>query len=367
MDSYDCIVLGEDGAATSCAALLAGTGLQTLLLMRSQAQGLPCDLLLPCCHSVLERLKLVDSLAAGLTPPGQALQVVDAQGNVPLAIDGQSAGDVRFWQPTAGLLHQLLIQAAEQNGARVLPFHSAVEVHRLRPDRWRVKASDFGSEFRSATAAFVVDTRGESIPGRTWTEICGVYQNAAPVTARAAAVASRSLDSAGWCSLTPLADGLTSVRVLCDVPVMPSSESSLAELWEDRLVQSPVLLEHLAAAELTSDLRGMPCTGLYDPWGAFRDSCDLLHGEYLASRVVELFRIGRSDAIAAPLGQPDAAEIVAKTRSALAMLFGQDARPSSSFASHFHAVQLLNRLLGDCGSVHSPFPSTGDKAILTRA
>ena len=366
MDSCDCIVVGDDIAALSAAALIAGAGLKTLLVTQPDRCDSWSDLLLPCCRSALERLQLLEPLATTLTAPGQSLQCIDALGDVALMLNGGLDSAARFWRPAEGQLRGLLLQAAQQMGAQIARANATAEVLRLRSGEWRVRVDDAANGSRHVTAPLVVDTRRQRAGEATWLEIRGRYRSASDPLA--AMVAMRALDGRGWCSLTPRGDGLVGVRIVCDEVEQTLTPQRLAELWEDRLVQAPRLLERLTAAELAGELSAsVVAKGDCDPWGAFRDSCDLLLGEEIASRVQETAQSGGDDALSAPIGRSDASGAAAKIQTALRVLFGQCDAQAGGAGCSSEAIRTLNKALGEGSSSTSPFPPAGDEAILTRA
>ena len=368
-DSYDCIVLGYDAAALTAAALIAQAGLKTLWLTSENAPRWESDLLLPCGRGVLERLQMHDRMADYFSPVGQALHLADSSGQVVWAIDGNQESGTRFWRATASTIKRLLIEAAGRSGLQLQTSMPTVAVHRVRPDRWRVIASTPGGARQTHTAVTVVDTRSavSSATSQNWTEVRGYYRNLETLDPRCAGLATPARDGRGWCSMTPLAGGLVSVRAIYSASEASNGEEDLASEFEDRLVQCPALLDRMHSAELVTDLHSAVRSATADPWGAFGGSCDLLVGEHLANLTCEAFQTGAARARTVPLRPPEKVGFLPEIAASLAALMGAKLNQSGVLQQHSGLLRVLNSVVRDCGSPESPFPPSGDKAILTRA
>jgi hypothetical protein len=103
-----------------------------------------------------------------------------------------------------------------------------------------------------------------------------------------------------------------------------------------------------------------------DPWSGFGLANDLLTGEWLAGHALENLQAGRRNAVDSPTSPETCPVLASPIAASLNALFDPAVAQPGFFASQPQLQRSLRAAIGDCQGNNSPFPSTGDKAILTR-
>jgi hypothetical protein len=362
-DTCDCIIVGRDVVSLVAATLLAQAGVKVFVLAGPDSPRTCGDWLLPESRSTLAKMKLFDRLTSHTTAIGNSLQLLDASGNILLSLGAEPS--VRsFERVSRSVLESRLIETLHRGGARIERTGDEVDIDRPDLETWRVHCSSTALPACTYGASLVIDGRERTSTVAGWSAVTASYRNVKPATAPATAF--RPLDGDGWCSLTMLGDDLVRVGAVFASPRTDGRGLAPAQMFEDRLVQCPELLNRMLAAELVDELRFTPLVRNPDPWLAFGLAGELATGQMLAGRALEALQTGQATAIDAPLRPGGCSGLTPPFSASWQMLFNPAIAEPGFFSARPGLLPSLRGAISGSEWKNSPFPPGGGEAILAR-
>jgi hypothetical protein len=321
MEHYDCIVVGSGVCGATAAALVAGAGHKTLLLdSRFPQPKAPDESLLPAAHGTLERLGLLDSLRRQGFPRNTGLALFDHRGerleSLPFA-SAERAESPTGWHLSTGSLVRLLQEAAGNRGVEHVSGAQFVDAVGQGAGRTLVRCLPAVGRLRTVSCRVLLETEEQPSPAANFP--AHRFTLASPLPARWAVwgnyrQAQQSRTGEGqprlvvqtrprtaWFWFAPLGNDLTSVGVvgLGNSPI--GEKTSVADVFEEQLVQCPYIAERLIQAQLVGSLRS---------------------NSQLAAQVSPLFSFGLQGALLAAERRADAAMSVLAGNSPTAAILG---------------------------------------------
>ena len=273
---FDCevLVVGGGPAGSSIAALLAEQGRDVILAEKGRHPRFHIgESLLPANAALFDRLGVREDVERiGMTKYGAEFVSPDHDHQV--MIDFGDAWDKSMpyaWQVLRSELDELLFRNAAAKGAR------AVEGCRVRKVEFDADGATAEAELEDGTkqtwrARFLVDATGrdtllanqfrckEKNPKHSSSALYAHFRGARRLEGRIEGNITIFWFDHGWFWQIPLADGVTSIGVVCWPYYLKSRAKPLPEFFRDTIALCPALADRLAAAELVSEVHA---TGNY--------------------------------------------------------------------------------------------------------
>ncbi len=270
---YDCLVLGGGPAGCATAALVAAAGCRTLLVEREKIPRYRIgESLLPAAYPTLRRLGLVERLNTSPFPKKYGVSFCSFDGRQSQAFqysDRDSSGAAQSWQVLRSEFDQMLWGAAQSHGAEC---RERTRVTQLLGDQQTVEGAvlqDADGNLSEIQAQVVVDATGhhavvaekldlpvvQHSPQRS--AIWGYYENAYRDAGHEGAMTHifRSRDRRQWFWYVPLQGNVVSVGVVGAAEHLLQGRGRPATVFEEELVDCPIVLERLVDARLIGELR----------------------------------------------------------------------------------------------------------------
>jgi len=335
--TFDCIVVGGGPAGSTVAALVARAGFRTLLLEREKMPRFHAGESLVCeSFWTLERLGVLEAIAAAGFPKKHSLQLIDHAGHAlpPFYVHHRDPRDCsQTWQVVRSAFDEILWTNALAQGAicRDRAPVSAVVFDGRRAVGVRI-SNDQGDE-KLLRGRVIVDATGqqsllagtlglrEEAPPPRKAAVWGYYENArrdAGIDEGATLILQSSTRKA-WFWYVPLPDNVVSVGVVGDADRLLASPHKPESPFEEELVHCPAVLERLVDARLRCEFRVLKDFSYFarqasgDGWVLVGDALASLEpifssgvflalksGELAADAIVKVLQVG--DTSAEPLG-----------------------------------------------------------------
>ena len=273
---FDCevLVVGGGPAGSTIATLLAERGRDVILAEKGRHPRFHIgESLLPANAALFERLGVRAEVERfGMTKYGAEFVSPDHEHRP--VIDFAEAWDKSMpyaWQVRRSELDELLFRNAAAKGAR------AMEGCRIRKVEFdaegaTVEAELEGGAKRTLRSRFLVDATGrdtllanqfrskEKNRKHNSSALYGHFRGAKRLEGRLEGNITIFWFDHGWFWQIPLADGVTSIGVVCWPYYLKSRSKPLPEFFSDTIALCPALAERLAEAELVSEVHA---TGNY--------------------------------------------------------------------------------------------------------
>ena len=271
--TYDCVVLGAGPAGSTTAALVAETGLKTLLLERETMPRFHVgESLMPETYWVFERLGVLDQMKQSAHPKKQSVQFVNHSGKASAPFDFFEHDDrecSQTWQVRRADFDQMLYENAAKKGATCRDHTRVVEVLFEQQKAVGVRVKDTQGQTQEISARVVVDATGmqalmahrlgllQANPDLRKSAIWGYYQGAwrGQGADAGATIILNTQTKDAWFWYIPLCDDRVSVGVVGDSDYLHKSRGAPAVVFEEELANCPAVLEKIVAAQLVSPFR----------------------------------------------------------------------------------------------------------------
>ncbi|MFQ5494184.1 MAG: NAD(P)/FAD-dependent oxidoreductase [Phycisphaerae bacterium] len=229
--SYDCVVVGGGPAGATAAALIAERGHTVLVLERSRFPRHHIgESLMPQTYWTLERLGMLERLAASGFPRKQSVQFVSASGkdSQPYYFTDRDPGAHSItWQVRRDLFDEMMLDNACRRGAEVC-FEASVSEVLLAGGRATGVTVRTAGTTRRINASVVVDATGmvgllsrqlsirEADPELHNACIYAYYDGAVRDEGRnaGATIIIHTQDRKGWFWFIPLSGGVSSIGIV---------------------------------------------------------------------------------------------------------------------------------------------------------
>ena len=271
----DVLVIGGGPAGSTIAALLAAQGRDVVLLEKAHHPRFHIgESLLPANVALFEQLGVLEQVERiGIHKFG--IEFVSPDHEHRSHLDYSEAWDKTrpyAWQVRRSELDELLFRNAAARGART------VEGCRVREVTFDTEGATVGTELddgakRSWRARFIVDASGrdtflasklkckEKNPRHNTSALFGHYTGARRLPGLQEGNISLMWFRHGWFWFIPLADGTTSVGVVCWPYYLKSRDKSVPQFFDDTIALCPELADRLKGATRVDD--AVHATGNY--------------------------------------------------------------------------------------------------------
>lgn len=337
-DHYDCLVIGGGPGGCTTAALVAEAGHSTLLVEREKLPRFHVgESLMPETYWTFKRLGVLEKMQASNFVKKYSVAFVShtgAESNPFFFKEHDPRECSQTWQVERADFDKMLFDNAAEKGADCADETRVLDVLFDGDRAVGAKIQKRGEQPREIRTNVVVDATGQQAllanrlglkvdnPDLKKVAIWGYYRNAArdPGEHGGATIIMHTNEKKSWFWYIPLQNGITSIGAVGDRDYMLSGRGTPEEIFAEEMEKCPALVERLADAELTSELRvakefsyttkqhsgdGWVLVG--DAWG-FIDPVyssgvyfALTSGEHAADAIIEGFKSG--DTSGAQLGK----------------------------------------------------------------
>ncbi len=276
-DHFEAIVVGGGPAGSTTAAVLAGHGRRVLVLEKERFPRYHIgESLIPFCYFPLKRIGMIDRIEAAGFVEKYSVQFVGMKGDTSQPFyffDHMDHACTKTWQVERSRFDHMLLQNAEEKGARVLQETRVKNT--LKKDGAVVGVSAVTRDGREKNfyAPITIDCSGRdglAMNRNRWRIAESGLHKTAIWTYFKGAKRDEGIDEGtttiayvegkGWFWYIPLADDFTSVGVVADKDYLFSeSKDPEAVLWRE-LRKQPWVWDHVKDAE---PRHGVRATGDY--------------------------------------------------------------------------------------------------------
>ena len=265
-DSCDVLVVGGGPGGATIAALLAGRGLDVVVLEKDHHPRFHIgESLLPMNMPLLERLGVADEVAR-IGMPKWGVDFVSPTHGRGVAFEFGDSWDKSLpysFQVRRSEFDHILLRNAATRGARVSEGWRVTALDLDHADGVEAVARDEAGAERRVRARFLVDASGrETLVAsklglkdrnrrHASAAIYGHFTGARRQEGRAEGNISIFWFDGGWIWFIPLMDGTTSIGAVCPPAYLKSRDTDVTTFFRQIIAQSPELSERLADATLT--------------------------------------------------------------------------------------------------------------------
>jgi flavin-dependent dehydrogenase len=272
-DSYDCIVIGGGPGGSTTAALVARSGVHTLLLERDKVPRFHVgESLMPESFWIFERLGVLERMKNSQFVRKLSVQFVNHTGkeSQPFFFREHDPRECSTtWQVERADFDKMLWDNAAEKGADCVDQARVLDVLFDGERACGVRLQQGEQPPREIRARVIVDATGQQAllanrlglrvdnPELKKAAIWGYYRNARrdPGENSGATIILHTNTKQSWFWFIPLANNVTSIGVVGDRDYLLKGRGKPAAVFEDELVQCPALTERLMDAELVSEFR----------------------------------------------------------------------------------------------------------------
>ncbi len=265
-DSYDCIVIGGGPGGCSTAALLAESGVSTLLVEREKLPRFHVgESLMPEVYWPLERLGVLDQMKNSKFVKKFSVAFVNDSGkqSQPFFFKEHDPRECsQTWQVERADFDKMLWDNAAKRGADCVDECRVLEVLFDGEQATGVRLQPAAAAPRVVRCRVVVDASGQQAlianrlkiknddPRLKKAAIWGYYKNAVRDEGEhgGATIIMHTRDKESWFWFIPLSDNITSIGVVGDRDYLLKDRGKPAEVFAEELHKCHVLEERLANA-----------------------------------------------------------------------------------------------------------------------
>ena len=265
-ETCDVLVVGGGPAGSTVAALLAGRGLDVVVLEKDRHPRFHIgESLLPLNLPLLERLGVADQVdAVGM--PKWGVDFVSPSHARTVTFQFGDAWDKSLpysFQVRRSEFDEILLRNAAGKGARVAEGWRVTSLDLERADGVEVIARDEIGGQRRVQGRFLVDASGRDTlvanklglkqrnRRHASAAIYGHFTGALRQAGRAEGNISIFWFDHGWIWFIPLADGTTSIGAVCPPDYLKARQTDVTSFFRQTIAKAPALMELLSAATLT--------------------------------------------------------------------------------------------------------------------